>query len=229
MIDVHVILVHGMGGSPASWSSVVPLLEAEGIAHSVADNWSQSLAEDVANVEALIDAAGAPVLLVGHSYGGAVITNAGRRDAVRGLVYVAAFAPAEGETVNGIVESYPPAAVSTFYDRGPNGEWIPQDGPEVRKALAWDVPEDVWARNQQDKRVSSDAIFKEPTGAPAWAAKPAWYVVATQDQHILVRAQREMAARMSATVIEADTTHAVPHVDPQRVVEAIVQARAALS
>ncbi|WP_029150914.1 alpha/beta fold hydrolase [Microbacterium indicum] len=226
---MHIVLVHGMGGSASSWSSVAPLLDVRGISYSIADNWSQSLAEDVATVERLIADASEPVLLVGHSYGGAVITGAGRHADVRGLVYVSAFGPAEGETINSIVESYPPATVSTFFDRGDDGAWIPQDGPAAREALAWDVPDEIWLREQHDKRVSSNEIFRTPAGVPAWASKPAWYMVATQDQHIVVEAQRDMAARMNATVVDVGTTHAIQHVQPQCVVDTIEQAIAMLS
>ncbi len=141
---MHVILVHGAGGSERTWSLVAPLLAERGISYAVADNPSQSLSEDVESVRTLIDAAPAPVLLVGHSYGGAVITNAGRHAAVRGLVYVAAFAPAEGESVQKIVNSYPAALVNSFMTRGPRGEWIPDGRPEARAELAWDIPDEIW-------------------------------------------------------------------------------------
>lgn len=224
---MHVILVHGMGGSPASWSSVAPMLEARGIAHSVADNLSQSLHDDAAGVRALIDAADDDVLLVGHSYGGAVISNAGTHPRVRGLVYVAAFAPDAGQTVNELVESYPPAPVSAFFTRGPDGEWIPDDSPAARAALAWDVPDEIWARRHDDRRVSSDEIFRTVTPDPAWRLQPTWYIVATRDQHIPVESQRDMAARMDAAITEVSTSHAVPHVAPDTVVDVIESALAA--
>jgi pimeloyl-ACP methyl ester carboxylesterase len=224
---LHVVLVHGMGGSANSWSLVTPLLDERGLSYSVADNMSQSLTEDVDNVRALIDAAEGPVLLVGHSYGGAVITNAGRHEKVRGLVYVAAFAPTEGETVSEIVGSYPDAEVSSFMMRGPDGEWIPSDRTDAREVLAWDIPDEIWERRLEDARPSANAIFTEPTGEPAWRALPSWYVLATSDKHIRVEAQRDMSARAGATVIEVDTSHAVPHAAPERVVEVIEQALAA--
>lgn len=226
---MHVVLVHGMGGSAKSWALVTPVLDDRGIPYSVADNMSQSLSEDVENVRALIDAADGPVLLVGHSYGGAVITNAGRHDEVRGLVYVAAFAPTEGETVSGIVDAYPEAEVSAFMERGPDGEWISSDSPEARAALSWDIPEEIWQRRFEDSRVSSDAIFTEPTGVPAWRTLPSWYILATNDKHIRVEAQRDMAARAGATVVETDTSHAVPHAAPALVVDVIERALADLS
>ncbi|WP_159499732.1 alpha/beta fold hydrolase [Microbacterium sp. 18062] len=226
---MHVVLVHGAGGSSASWSLVAPLLESRGIAFSVADNPSQSLHDDVATVRAMIDAANDDVLLVGHSYGGAVITNAGRHERVRGLVYVAAFAPAGGESVQGIVNSYPAALVNSFMTRGPGGEWIPDGRPEARRELAWDVPDEIWERREEDARVSADAIFTETTGEPAWAARPAWYLLATNDRHIRVEAQRDMATRAGARISEVGTSHAVPHAAPERVADLIGSALAELS
>ncbi|OMQ16675.1 hypothetical protein A7K94_0200970 [Modestobacter sp. VKM Ac-2676] len=225
---MHIVLVHGAGGSPFTWSSVVPLLEAAGHRFSVADNPSHSLDDDVAAVEALVDAADDDVLLVGHSYGGAVITNAGRHARVRGLVYVAAFAPAEGESVGRIVDEHGPAEVGAYMRRGPDGEWIWGDDEEARLALAWDVPVQIWEENRRHDRVSADAIFTRSSGTPAWASKPAWYVLATSDKHIRPEVQRAMATRAGATIVEAGTTHAVPHVAPDRVVEVVEAAIAAL-
>jgi pimeloyl-ACP methyl ester carboxylesterase len=221
---VHIVLVHGAGGSDRSWSLVTPLLDTAGMSYSVADNPSQSLAADVATVTAMVDAANDDVLLVGHSYGGAVITNAGNHDRVRGLVYVAAFATDEGESVSDIADRYPPAEVASFMTRGPNGEWIGEDSEASRLALAWDVPEQIWANRHADNRVSADAIFTETTGRPAWASRPAWYLLATQDKHMPPGAQRDMAERAGATVEEVDTSHAVPHAAPERVVAIIGRA-----
>jgi pimeloyl-ACP methyl ester carboxylesterase len=225
---MNIVLVHGAGGSPFTWSSVVPLLAARGHRVRVADNRSQSLDDDVANVRALIDEAGDDVLLVGHSYGGAVITNAGRHDRVRGLVYIAAFAPAEGESVQDIVTSYEPADVSRFMRRGPHGEWMWGDADEARAAVAWDVPDDIWTAERDHNRASADAIFAAATGEPAWATTPAWYLVATSDKHLRPEIQRDMAARANATVDEVDTSHATPHVAPDRVVAIIETAIARL-
>lgn len=225
---MHVILVHGAGGSDRTWSLVAPLLRERGITVTAADNPSQSLTDDTARVRALIDAADEDVLLAGHSYGGAVISNAGRHERVRGLVYVAAFAPDTGESVQSIVNSYPEALVSSYFSRGPQGEWIPQRTPEARMALAWDVPDEIWEAREEDHRTSGDAIFTETTSDPAWRRLPTWYIVATEDRHIRVEAQREMAARANAEVSEAGTSHAVPHAAPAVVAETIVAARDAL-
>jgi pimeloyl-ACP methyl ester carboxylesterase len=221
---MHIIFVHGMGGSAASWMSLTPLLDERGFSYRVADNASQSLDDDVAAVRDLIDAAAEPVVLVGHSYGGAVITNAGNHPAVQGLIYVAAFAPTEGESVREIVESNPSAPVSSFMTRGSDGEWISDDGPEARAALSWDIPDEIWERRFTDRRPSADAIFTMKTGTPAWRSKASWYLVATEDRHILPDVQRAMAARAGATVREVSTSHAIPHAAPARIIEVINEA-----
>jgi len=221
---MHLVLVHGMGGTPFTWSSVVPLLTERGYSFSLADNLSQSLYDDEANVRALIDAVDGPVLLVGHSYGGAVITAAGTHDRVVGLVYVAAFAPDGGESVQQIVSSYEPAEVSKYFTRGADGEWIPAPDEESWRELAWDVPEEVRLAGRAESRVSADAIFTQSTTVPAWASKPSWYLMATSDKHLRPEIQRDMAKRMGATLDEVDTSHAIPHAAPERVVATIMHA-----
>lgn len=226
---VHVVLVHGAGGSPSTWSSVTPLLRAHGIAYTLADNAMTSLRDDEASVRALVDAVDGPVLLVGHSYGGAVITNAGTHDRVVGLVYVAAFAPDLGESVSEIVERREPALVSQYTDRGPDGEWITREDEEAVAALAWDVPAEILRAARYERRVTADAAFQQPTGEPAWATKPSWYIVATSDRHLLPAIQRDFVRRMGATAEEVDTSHAVAHAAPERVAAVIERAIASLA
>lgn len=226
---VHVVLVHGAGGSPATWSSVTPLLRARGIAYTLADNAMTSLREDEAAVRELVDAIPGRVLLVGHSYGGAVITNAGTHDRVVGLVYVAAFAPDAGESVSSIVETREPALVARYMRRGPDGEWVAQDDEESRAALAWDVPEDVLRAARYEHRVTADACFRQTTGEPAWRSRPTWYVVASSDRHLLPAIQRDFVRRMGAEAIEVDTSHAVAHADPVGVADVVERAVRALA
>jgi pimeloyl-ACP methyl ester carboxylesterase len=226
---MHVVLVHGMGGSAQSWSLVTPLLERAGIPFSATDQPSQSLQDDIAAVTQVIEGIDEPVLLVGHSYGGAVITGAGTHPRVRGLVYVAAWVPDEGESVRELVERYPRAEVEDWYTRGPDGSWIPIDSPAARDALAWDVPVEIWARKIEDRRPSADAIFTETSGTPAWRDRPSWYLFASEDKHIHPDAQEHMATRIGATIRRVPTSHAVPHASPAAVLAIIEQARASLS
>jgi len=226
---MHIVLVHGSGGSAESWSSVTPLLRAEGYAVTVADNPSQSLVDDVASVTALVDGIQGPVLLVGHSYGGAVITDVGTHPRVRGLVYVAAWVPDHGENVHELVERYPAAEVERWFTRGADGSWIPDDSPAAREALSWDVPLEVWERNLQDRRTSGDAIFTERVSAAAWRTKPSWYLFAEEDKHIHPDGQNDMAARAGATIRTVSTSHAVPHAAPGAVVDIIRAAAESLA
>lgn len=229
MTAAHVVLVHGANGSPSTWSSVTPLLDAYGLRWTLADLAMTSLRADEAAVRAIVDAVDGPVLLVGHSYGGAVITNAGTHERVVGLVYAAAFAPDAGETVSGIVGAHEPALVSRYMRRGPDGEWIAQDDDEARRALAWDVPEDVFRTARAEGRITADAAFQQPTGQPAWASRPSWYVLATSDRHILPEIQRAFVTRMGADVTEVGTSHAVAHAAPEQVAAVVRRAAAAVA
>lgn len=211
---MHIILVHGAGGTPTTWDDVLPFLRARELQFTAVTNPMASLETDVANTTAAIDAAGGPVLLVGHSYGGAVISNAGRHPAVRGLVYVAAFAPDQGESVNGIVESYPPAQVSKYMRRGPNGEWWTDRGGDFWDEIAWDVPIERREALVSETRQSENAIFSQPTGEPAWRTLPSWYLVASDDRTLRTDIQRDMAARAGATTVDVLASHFVPQVAP---------------
>jgi pimeloyl-ACP methyl ester carboxylesterase len=226
---MQIVLVHGAGGTAFTWSSVVPLLKERGHTVSVADNFSRSLREDEAAVRALIDAADGPVLLVGHSYGGAVITAAGTHPSVVGLVYIAAFGPDRDESVNQIVSRYEPAEWAKYLTRGPAGEWIQAPEEESWRAIAWDVPEEIRRIAQHEKRVASNDIFTQTNSEPAWSTRPSWYLVASSDKHLRPEIQRFMAERMGATVDEVDTSHAVAHAAPQRVVDMIGRALDALA
>jgi pimeloyl-ACP methyl ester carboxylesterase len=166
---------------------------------------------------------------VGHSYGGAVITNAGNHGRVRGLVYIAAFAPDDGEAISDIADKYAPGQVASFMTRGPDGEWMMEDSEASRQALAWDVPDEIWETRMLDSRASADAIFSETTTSPAWASRPSWYLVASRDQNMPPEAQRDMAARAGAFVDEVDTSHAVPHAAPERVMTVIARALDAIA
>ena len=222
---MHIVLVHGAGGTPSTWRLVAPLLTDP---YTLVTNPMTSLADDVAHTRAVVDAVGGPVLLVGHSYGGAVITNVGRADAVRGLVYVAAFAPDQGETVNQIVERYPDAEVSRHMRRGPNGEWSSEHTPEYWAEIGWDVPAEQRAIWDAESRRSANAVFTEPTGVPAWKSKPSWYLVAAGDRTLRPEIQRDMAARAGAVTSEVPGSHFTPSVHPAVVARLIAAARAAL-
>ncbi|MFY1636878.1 alpha/beta fold hydrolase [Solwaraspora sp. WMMB335] len=226
---MDVVLVHGAGGTPTTWDGVAPLLRAAGHQVHLVTNPMHSLAGDVANTAAALDACAGPVLLVGHSYGGAVITNVGRDERVAGLVYVAAFAPAAGESVQAIVERYPPAEVSKHMRRGPNGEWASEHTPEYWAEIGWDLTDAQRAVFDAGSRPSADAIFNQPTGEPAWRGKPTWYLVAAGDRTLRPRIQRDMAARAGAITSEVDGSHFTPLVRPRQVADLVERSAASLT
>lgn len=214
---MNVVLVHGAGGTPVTWTEVAPVLRAAGHHVVAVTNPMTSLADDVAHTAAAVRELPAPVVLVGHSYGGAVITNAGREPGVKALVYIAAFAPDEGETVNGIVERYPPAEVTRFMHRGPNGEWFSEHTEQYYAEIAWDLAPAQRAAWDGESRQVSDLIYTQPTGTPAWRTVPSFYLVAADDKTLPPGIQRDMAARAGMTVAEIEGSHFTPRVHPAAV------------
>jgi pimeloyl-ACP methyl ester carboxylesterase len=235
-----ILLVHGAGGDPAAWQDVEPLLQRAGFRTLCVTNPLTSLADDVAHTTAALDELAGPsgtvvavghslagpsgtVVAVGHSYGGAVITNVGRDDRVAALVYVAAFAPDEGESVDDVCDGYPEGPMSQFQVLGEDGSWQVEDTEESRAVLSWDHTPELRAR-PRETRVCNEVIFTEPTGVPGWRLRPSWYVVSADDPAIPPVAQRGMAARAGATTTEVPGTHMTPWLHPDHVANVIVEA-----
>lgn len=218
-----IVLVHGAFADSSSWDRVVPLLLAKGYnVVSVYDPMS-SLADDAAATKRFIDAQPGPVLLVGHSYGGAVITVAGANDKVVGLVYVAAFAPDVGESINDLGKGQPPApwAASLKVDSGGFAS-LPTD--VVLKYFAPDVPAaeaKVIAVKQGPLNVK---CFDDKPTAAAWKTKPSWWVLPKKDQMIPPAAQDAMSKRAKATVTTIDASHVVMISKPKEVADVILAA-----
>jgi len=223
---VSVLLVHGAGGTPSTWSAVEPLLNERGHQTLRVVNPLTSLADDIACTISALDQLGQPVLAVGHSYGGAVITNVGRDPRVAGLVYVAAFAPDEGESVRQIVNRYPPAEVSRHMRRGPNGEWKSARGAAYWAEIGWDLSREQRAEVMSEHRESADAIFTQATGEPAWRTRPSWYIVAADDKTLPPAIQRDMAARAGAVTSVLPGSHYTPWTRPDEVTAVVLQAAA---
>jgi pimeloyl-ACP methyl ester carboxylesterase len=221
---VSIVFVHGMGGTPGTWSLVEPYLQKRGHRTVRVTNPLTSLADDVAAttaaMEELLAESGipdGPVVLAGHSYGGAVITNAGRDPRVKALVYVAAFAPQAGETISEIVERYPEAEVSAYMRRGPDGEWKSDRTDAYWNEIAFDLPHELRDAIAGEHRRSENAIFTQPTGTPAWTTTPAWYIVAESDKTLRPDAQRDMAKRAGATTYVFPGSHYTPWTQPLQV------------
>jgi pimeloyl-ACP methyl ester carboxylesterase len=204
---LSVVLVHGGFVDGSGWQPVYRLLRNDGRAVGVVQNPTLSLAGDVAAARLIIEEQDGPVVLVGHSYGGAVITEAGNDPNVAALVYISAFAPDAGESVNSLIADPPPGApVPPILP--PREGFLFLDRDKFHASFAGDVPGDV-AEFMADSQVpwGVDALGGTVT-EPAWRAKPSWYLLTTEDRMIPPPAQRMMAERAGATVVEVAGSHA---------------------
>jgi pimeloyl-ACP methyl ester carboxylesterase len=219
----NVVLVHGAWADGSSWDKVVPLLEAKGYHVVAVHEPLTSLADDVAAANRVIDAQSGPVLLVGHSWGGAVITEAGNNEKVVGLVYVDAFAPDEGESVNSLTGSgKPPAWVAKILvDRG-GFLTLPLD------VILSDFAQDLPAAQARLLAVKQGPFFSksldDKIAMAAWKSKPSWYVEGTEDHIIDPAAQAAMAKRMGATITSLPSSHVSMLSHPSEVAAVIEQA-----
>ena len=208
MSDTSVVLVHGGFVDGSGWEPVYHILREAGHQVSVVQNPTKSLADDVAVTNRVLDQHENQVILVGHSYGGAVITEAGNHPNVDALVYISAFAPDTGESVNTLIADPPPGApVPPILP--PIDGFLFLDKEKFPASFAGDVDPDK-AAFMADSQVpwGVDALGGEITEA-AWRNKPSWYLVTTQDRMIPPDAQRTMASRAGATVVETDASHSV--------------------
>ena len=219
----NVVLVHGGFVDGSGWEGVYHVLKEDGFNVSIVQNPTLSLADDDAITRRVLDKQDGPTILVGHSYGGAVITQAGTHENVAGLVYIAAFAPDQGESVGSLIAGFP--------QDGPQPPILPpEDGflfldrEKFAASFAADVAPDL-AAFMADAQVpwGVDATSTNITEA-AWRSKPSWYLVATDDHMIPPPAQRTMAERIGATITETPGSHAVYVSNPAAVATLITQA-----
>jgi pimeloyl-ACP methyl ester carboxylesterase len=213
-----VVLVHGAFADSSSWSGVLQLLQAEGVKVTAAANPLRGIAHDSAYLSSLFEQVPGPVIAVGHSYGGAVITNAATKATnVVGLVFVAAFAPDEGERL-GEAESKSKDSVlnSTLvpmkYPTGAEGEMAVEftiDPGKFREAFAADLPAEQTAIMAATQRPVAEAAFSEQSGVPAWKGLPSWALVATGDKAAGTDVIRSMAQRAGASITEAEGSHVI--------------------
>ncbi|MFC9325546.1 alpha/beta hydrolase [Kitasatospora sp. NPDC057015] len=203
-----IVLVHGFWGGAAHWSKVVTELHRRGFhdLHAV-ENPLTSLADDAERTRKMIRQVDGPVVLVGHSYGGAVITEAGDLPNVAALVYVAAFAPDSGESPGQISEQNPPAAFANLAPDSDGYLWIKQD--RFQESFAQDLTADEALVMAVTQKAPLASTFGDTVTDPAWRRKPSWYQVSTQDRMIHPDNERRMAERMSPRkTIELDASHA---------------------
>ncbi|WP_329261248.1 alpha/beta hydrolase [Streptomyces sp. NBC_01478] len=221
----NIVLVHGGFVDGSGWQSVHRLLTQDGFNVSVVQNPTLSLEGDVAATHRALDALDGPAVLVGHSYGGAVITEAGRHDNVAALAYIAAFAPDKDESVGTLVaDPAPGAPVPPILP--PVDGFLFLDRDKFHASFAGDLPaEDAAFLADAQVPWGLDALGGTIT-EPAWRTKPSWYLVATDDHMIPPPAQHQMAERAGATVTEAAGSHAVYVSQPAAVADLIKQAAA---
>jgi pimeloyl-ACP methyl ester carboxylesterase len=221
--ELNVVLVHGGFVDGSGWSGLYGILRRDGYEVSVVQNPTTSLADDVAATRLILAEQARPVILVGHSYGGAVITEAGNDPKVAALVYVAAFAPSEGESVDSLIKNPPPgAAVPPIL--APREGRLFLDKEKFPAAFAADV-EAEQAEFMADSQVpwGVEALRGTITKA-AWRSRPSWYLLTTEDRMIPPAAQRLMAQRAGATTVEEKGSHAIYVSRPQAVASLIAQA-----
>jgi pimeloyl-ACP methyl ester carboxylesterase len=221
-----VVLVHGGFVDGSGWQGVYDLLKRDGYNVAVVQNPTLSLDGDVASTHQVIDGLEGPVVLVGHSYGGVVITEAGTHDKVAALVYIAAFAPDKGESVNTLIADPPPGApVPPILP--PADGFLFLDRDKFAASFAGDLPAEQ-AAFMADSQVpwGVDAL-SGAVSEPAWRHKPSWYLVAAEDRMIPPPAQHAMAERAGSTVVESPGSHSVYVSRPAAVATLIEQAAAA--
>lgn len=220
----NVVLVHGGFVDGSGWEGVRRLLTADGYRVSVVQNPTFSLAGDVTATREVLDDQDGPVVLVGHSYGGAVVSEAGTHENVAAVVYIAAFAPDKGESVNTLIADPPPGAPVPPILPPRNG-FLFLDREKFHQAFAADLPAEQ-AAFMADSQVpwGVDALGGT-VSEPAWRIRPSWYLVATDDRMIPPPAQRAMAERAGATVSETPGSHAI-YVSNPDAVAAVVRAAA---
>jgi pimeloyl-ACP methyl ester carboxylesterase len=228
MTGVHnVVLVHGGFVDGSGWQGVYDLLTEDGFNVSVVQNQTLSLESDVETTTNVLDLQDGPAILVGHSYGGVVITEAGCHDRVAGLVYITAFAPDRGESVTTLIADPPPGApVPPILP--PQDGFLFLDREKFADSFAADLPPRE-ASFMADSQVpwGVEALNGTVTN-PAWRSQPSWYLIATEDRMIPPPAQRMMAERAGATTTEAPGSHAVYVSQPAAVASLITQAARSL-
>jgi len=216
----NIVLVHGGFVDGSGWQGVYKALKKNGYNVTVVQNSTTSLADDVATTKRAITTQDGPVILVGHSYGGAVITEAGNDPRVVGLVYIAAFAPDRGESVSSLIKNSPPGApVPPILP--PVDGYLMLDKAKFPASFAGDVsPEEAAFMADSQVPWSVNALGGAVTES-AWKAKPSWYLLTTEDRMIPPDAQRQMSKRAGATVVEVKGSHAVYVSQPQAVAHII--------
>ncbi len=219
----NIVLVHGGFVDGAGWEGVYKILKRDGHNVSIVQNPTISLDDDVAVTKRVLAAQDGPAILVGHSYGGAVITEAGNDPKVAGLVYITAFAPDKGESVATLIKDPPPGApVPPILP--PQDGYLFLDRAKFPASFAADVDAEKAAFMADSQVPWGVAALSGKISEPAWRAKPSWYLIATDDKMIPPDAQRAMSKRAGSTVVEVKGSHAIYVSQPGAVAKLIEEA-----
>ena len=223
----NVVLVHGGFVDGSGWQGVYELLKAQGFNVRVVQNQTLSLESDVETTRNVLDLLDGPAILVGHSYGGAVITEAGTHDSVIGLVYITAFAPDKGESVSTLIADPPPGApVPPILP--PQDGFLVLDRGKFAASFAADVPANTAAFMADSQVPWGVEALNGAVSDPAWRSRPSWYLLVTDDRMIPLPAQRAMAERAGATTTEVPGSHAIYVSKPGVVADLITRAAQSL-
>jgi pimeloyl-ACP methyl ester carboxylesterase len=224
-----IVLVHGAFADATGWQKVIPLLEAKGFTVTAVQNPLKSLADDVATTRRAIESQKGDVVLVGHSYGGAVITGAGAGNPkVKALVYVAAFAPDAGETIGALIAQYPATPLGTGLVPDSAG-FLFIDRAKFRNIFAEDMSEGESAIMAATQKPVAGASFGETQAVAAWKTIPSWYVVSKNDHAINPDSERFMAKRMNARTTEVEASHVSFISQPAKIADIIEDAAAGVA
>jgi pimeloyl-ACP methyl ester carboxylesterase len=217
----NIVLVHGAFADGSGWEAVANILIKDGYAVSVVQHPETSYAEDVKFTRAAIDRMSGPVVLVGHSYGGAVISEAGNDPNVAALVYIAAFALDTGESCATIEQAVPPATTGI---KQTDDNYFYIDPAVFHADFAADVPASTARFMALSQVLISADSFTTPVKTPAWKSKPSWYMVATEDRSINPQQERMMAKRANAKTVEVNSSHVAYISHPQETAKLIEEA-----
>lgn len=218
----NIVLVHGFWIDASSYSQVITSLLAEGYQVIAVQNPLTSLADDVAATKRALDRIQGQCILVGHSWGGIVITEAGNDERVSGLVYIAAIAADTGESMVDVMSKYEPQ--SQYFQEQEGFIWLSQEG--VEKIFANDLPAEKSALIYATQTPPSNSLVQAKVASAAWKNKPCWYMIANNDQAVPPDLQREMAERIGATTTVVQSSHLPMISHPQEVVNMILEAAA---
>jgi pimeloyl-ACP methyl ester carboxylesterase len=215
----NIVIVHGALADGSGWRKATEILEKRGFIVTIVQEPITSLSDDIAMTNRVLDLQDGPTLLVGHSYGGMVITEAGHNQNVAGLVYVAAFQPDKGEGLLGLASSKPAGDMNIRGTK--DGKYLYLDPAAFANDFAADLPKDEAAKSQV---FASKEAFSAKAGDPAWKTRKSWSVVATEDRAINPDLERQMAKRAGSDVTEIEASHAVFASQPEKDADVIEKA-----